>query len=312
MTIQDHTKRKIPRLSATRDCHEIWPTVQEHGAVIIKNLLPLEVVQRLNREVDPYVKIEPIPAAETKDHPNRVLSTTTRMINVLADFSKAYREDVLNNETLNKVSTDAFSVYGDYWVLMGAVMELAPTNPAQPLHRDMRFSHPLVDYLKHDAPPTSINLLIALTPFTVENGATHVILGSHKWPDLSGATMEQTVRAVMEPGDAVLITDNTVHCGGADMTGTETRRLLSLTMGISQITPLESNFTVPRPIIESLTPLAQRLVGWRSQRSSVPRDIGLLTIRGKSIENTLGLKSEQPLPDGMEKGSMQETDIGGQ
>ncbi|KAL3479835.1 hypothetical protein BJX99DRAFT_221861 [Aspergillus californicus] len=81
---------------------------------------------------------------------------------------------------------------------MGAVMELAPHNPAQPLHRDMRFSHPVVDYLKPEAPATSINFLIALTPFTVENGATHVILGSHEWRDLSGATMEGTVRAVMK------------------------------------------------------------------------------------------------------------------
>ncbi|KAF9891428.1 hypothetical protein FE257_004284 [Aspergillus nanangensis] len=176
-------------------------------------------------------------------------------------------------------------------------MELSPHNPAQPLHRDMRYSHPIVDYLKHDAPPTSINLLIALTPFTVENGATHVILGSHKWHDLSNASMDQTVRAVMSPGDALLLTDNTVHCGGADTTGTDTRRLLSLAMGISQLTPLESNLTAPRPIIESLTSRAQKMLGWGSQRSSVPRDIGLLTIRGKSIEKTLGLKTGQPLQD---------------
>lgn len=297
MTAHSKTKAEIPRLSATRDCNNIWPTVQQHGATIIQNLLPADVVRRLNEEIDPFVETESTPAATTKDHPNRVLSTTTRIINVLAELSKAYREDVLNNEALHKISTDAFNVYGDYWVLMGAIMELSPHNPAQPLHRDMRYSHPIVDYLKHDAPPTSINLLIALTPFTIENGATHVILGSHKWHDLSNASMDQTVRAVMSPGDALLLTDNTVHCGGADTTGTETRRLLSLTMGISQLTPLESNLTVPYPIIESLTSRAQKMLGWGSQRSSVPRDIGLLTIRGKSIEKTLGLRTEQPLQD---------------
>lgn len=297
MTIQSETKAEIPRLSSTSDCNHIWPTVQQHGAVIIQNLLPADVVHRLNKEVGPFVEKESIPAATTKDHPNRVLSTTTRIINVLAEFSKAYREDVLNNETLHKISTDAFNMYGDYWVLMGAIMQLSPNNPAQPLHRDMRYSHPIVDYLKHDAPPTSINLLVALTPFTVENGATHVILGSHKWNDLSNASMDQTARAVMSPGDALLLLDSTVHCGGADTTGTDTRRLLSLTMGISQLTPLESNLTVPRPIIESLTSRAQKMLGWGSQRSSAPRDIGLLTIRGKSIEKTLGLKTEQPFQD---------------
>ncbi|KAJ5970495.1 uncharacterized protein N7479_000413 [Penicillium vulpinum] len=291
------TRQEIPRVSAISEPGRIWPTLQEHGAVIIKNLLLLDVVQRFNQDMDPHVKIETVPAARTKDRPNHVLSTTTRIMNVLTELSKTYREDILNNKVLNDISEEAFKVYGDYWVLMGAVMELAPTNPAQPLHRDMRYSHPIVDYLKHDAPATSINLLIALTPFTAENGATHVILGSHKWTDISQASMDQTVRAIMDPGDALLITDSTVHCGGADITGTEIRRVLSLTTGISQLTPLESNFTVPRPIIESMTPLAQRLVGWGSQRSSVPKDIGLLTIRGKSIQKVMDLKSEQPLEE---------------
>ncbi|KAJ6095341.1 hypothetical protein N7486_006087 [Penicillium sp. IBT 16267x] len=271
------TRQGIPRVSAISEPGKIWPTVQEHGAAIIKNFLPSDVVQRFNQEMDPHVKIETVPAARLKDCPNHVLSTTTRITNVLAELSKTYREDILNDKVLNEISEEAFQVYGDYWVLMGAVMELAPTNPAQPLHRDMRYSHPIVDYLKHGAPATSINLLIALAPFTAENGATH------------------TVRAIMNPGDALLITDNTVHCGGADITGTETRRLLSLTMGISQLTPLESNFNVPRPIVESMTPLAQRLVGWGSQKSSVPEDIGLLTIRGKPIQQVMGLKSEQLL-----------------
>nr|5Y7T_B Chain B, Iron/alpha-ketoglutarate-dependent dioxygenase asqJ [Aspergillus nidulans FGSC A4] len=297
MTSKDHVKSQIPRLSAINDLHKIWPTVEEHGAAIIESFLSLDIVRRLNEEVDPFVKIEPIPAAKTKDHPNHVLSTTTRLVNVLAPISKAYREDVLNSKVLHRICSDAFHVYGDYWVLMGAVMELAPSNPAQPLHRDMRFSHPIVEYLKPDAPATSINFLVALSPFTAENGATHVILGSHKWQNLSNVSMDATVRALMNPGDALLITDSTIHCGGAETTGTETRRLLTITMGISQLTPLESNLAVPRPVIESLTPLAQRLLGWASQRSAAPRDIGLLTIRGNSIEKTMNLKAEQPLHD---------------
>ncbi|KAL2816644.1 hypothetical protein BDW59DRAFT_175748 [Aspergillus cavernicola] len=295
MAIKDHNNAQIPQLSAASDSRKNWPTVEEHGAAIIERFLPLDVVHCLNQEVHPDVKTEPIPAAKTKDHPNNVLSTTTRLVNVLTPISKAYREDVLNNEVLHQISSDAFQVYGDYWILMGAVMELAPNNPAQLLDRDMRFSHPIVDYLKPDAPATSMNFLIALTPFKIENGATHVILGSHRWQDTGSSLMDRTVRAVMNPGDALLITDNPVHCGGANNTGTETRRLLTLTMGISQLTPLESNFTVPRPIIESLTPWAQILLGWASQRSAVPRDIGLLTIRGKSIEKMMGLKAEQPL-----------------
>ncbi|GAQ47447.1 hypothetical protein AN9227.2 [Aspergillus niger] len=295
MTIQHQAKEEIPRVSGKRDLDKIWPTTQEYGAAIIEEFLPLDVVRRLNLDADPYVAIKPISSASEKDHPNHGISPTSKFVNALSEFSPTFRNDALNNEALNRVSKDAFRVYGDYWLLLGAIMEYAPTQPALSFHRDMSFSHPIVDYLKHDAPPTSIIFIVALTPFTTENGATHVILGSHKWHSINGATMNQAVRAVMNPGDALVIIDGTVHCGGANMTETESRRVLSITTGISQLTPLESNMTLPRPIVESLTPLAQRLLGWASQRSSAPRDMGLLTIRGRSMEETLGLRSDQPL-----------------
>lgn len=297
MTVENITDTEIPRLSATKDLFNVWPTLKEHGAAIVENFLSPDVVQRLNQEIIPHIKTETTPAAATKDHPNEALSTTTRILSPLTEVSKAYREDVLNNKILHQICTDAFKSYGSYWVLMGASMELAPNNPAQDLHRDLRLSHPIVDCLKHDASPVSITFLIALTPFTPENGATHVIPGSHKWRDMSDASMEKTFRAVMSPGDAAILTTNTVHCGGADVTGTETRRMIGLIMGISQLTPLESNSTVPRPIIESLTPQAQGLLGWASQRSAAEQDIGLLTIRGRSIQKTMGLRAENELPD---------------
>lgn len=111
------TRQKIPRVSAISEPGRIWPTVQEHGAAIIKDLLPSDVVQRFNQEMDPHVKIETTPAARTKDHPNYVLSTTTRITSVLAELSKTYREDILNNKVLNDVSGEALRVYGDYYYL---------------------------------------------------------------------------------------------------------------------------------------------------------------------------------------------------
>ncbi|OJZ85485.1 hypothetical protein ASPFODRAFT_48075 [Aspergillus luchuensis CBS 106.47] len=295
MTIQHQAKNEIPRVSGKRDLDRIWPTTLEYGAAIIEEFLPLDVVRRLNLDADPYVAIKPILSASEKDHPNHEIFPTSKFVNALSEFSPTFRNDVLNNKALNRVSEDAFKVYGDYWLLLGAIMEYAPTQPALSFHRDMSFSHPIVDYLKRDAPPTSIIFIVALKPFTAENGATHVILGSHKWHSIDGATMDQAVRAVMNPGDALVLVDRTVHCGGTNMTETESRRVLSITTGISQFTPLESNMALPRPIVESLTPLAQRLLGWASQRSSAPRDMGLLTIRGRSIKETLELRSDQPI-----------------
>ncbi|GFF72601.1 verruculogen synthase [Aspergillus lentulus] len=301
MTVKSDVKPEIPRIDAKNDISLVWPTVQEYGAAIIENFLPPDVVQRLNQDLDPFIQTTPTPAAEGKDFPNRLLSLKTKFVTCLAGCSKTFREDVLNNGHLHQICQDIFNeAYGDYWILASAAMELAPNNAAQALHRDLRASHPLFDYLRPDAPTAAVNFLIAMSPFTVENGATHVVLGSHNWKEVGAPSQDETVQAVMQPGDALLITERTVHGGGQDITGVETRRFVSLTMSASQITPFESHLAIPRQIIESLTPLAQKTLGWRSQRSSAPNDLGLMTVQGLSLERKLGLKSDQTLvKDGM-------------
>lgn len=290
----ESSKEQIPRISATGDLSEAALLLEEYGTLIVEDLVPQDVVDRLNKELDPLVDAHP-GGFESEEFPKARLPVSTKWLQFLSATCPTFRHDILNNPAIHAICEDTFEPMGDYWLVSGTAMDMAPHAGGQPLHRD-DVSHPIIRHLKQEAPPTTIAFLVALSPFTAENGATRVILKSHKWPELGRPSEDDTVRAVMKPGDAVLISGRVVHGGSPDTIG-QPRRLLSLGIGLSQLTPYEAHFALPRRIVESMTPLAQRMVGWRSQRPAFPNVIGLQTVRMGQVETYMELKSDQPLED---------------
>jgi verruculogen synthase len=148
--------------------------------------------------------------------------------------------------------------------------------------------------MKADAPILSVSLITALTEFTEENGATRLILGSHKWAEKGKPSEEQTVRATMEPGDVLVMHQGMVHAGSSHL-GEGARRLLFTQMASCQLTPTETFMSVPRPLVESMTPLAQKMIGWRTIRPLPTNINGLMNVKLGRLEDALELKSEKPL-----------------
>lgn len=296
MTVLQGSKPQIPRLSA-HEISQAWPTVEEHGAVIVENFLSQSIVERLNGEVESIFQASSRAETQSKDLPKDFLPPTVKWTNNLAASSKTFRQDILNHDAVHDICRCAFKDTGDYWLITSTILNLGPNNVAQQLHRDYVLSHPLLRHLRPDAPTLAMNFLVALSPFTAENGATNVILGSHKWPEIGTPSSDQVVQAVMNPGDALIITALTVHGGAANVTAGNQRQFLTLGMGACQLTPHEAHMAIPRPIVESLTPLAQRMLGWRSPRIASTDRMGLLTVQESSLESYMGLKTNQPLEE---------------
>ena len=63
--------------------------------------------------------------------------------------------------------------------------------------------------------------------FTEDNGATHVVPGSHRWDDPERVPREDEIaRAVMKAGSAVFIPGKTIHGGGANTSGAIRRSIV--------------------------------------------------------------------------------------
>ncbi|CAB3647061.1 phytanoyl-CoA dioxygenase family protein [Achromobacter aegrifaciens] len=92
-------------------------------------------------------------------------------------------------------------------------LTLAPGQGAQPLHEDTQQLA-----LPRPRPPLAVNAIWALSDFTAENGATHIVPGSHRYDSSPpyGAQDIDTVQATMKAGSVMLFDSALWHKGGAN------------------------------------------------------------------------------------------------
>ncbi|TDT40072.1 ectoine hydroxylase-related dioxygenase (phytanoyl-CoA dioxygenase family) [Streptomyces sp. BK208] len=246
---------------------EILKTVTRDGGVVIENFLTHEQIARFNAEIEqPLRALRPGSA-----HENEIVaafhgSNTKRLTN-LVTHSATFRSEVIDHPLVHEISDLVFlQESGTYWMTTAQVIEIGPGNQAQMLHRDLENWFPFIG-MGPAGPEVTINFLVALTDFTEENGATRVIPGSNHWSDFEDrGTPDQTIPAVMNAGDVLLISGKTAHGGGANRTGDEYRRGLAFTFNAGFLTGEEAYpFLVDGELARTLSPRVQRMLGFRSQ-----------------------------------------------
>jgi ectoine hydroxylase-related dioxygenase (phytanoyl-CoA dioxygenase family) len=193
-------------------------------------------------------------------------ANTKRLTN-LVTHSRTFRTEVIEDPLVAEISDLVFlEKTGTYWMTAAQVIEIGPGNRVQPMHRDLENFWPLFE-LGAGGPEGTINFLIAFTDFTEENGATRVIPGSNHWSDFEDrGTHEDTIPAIMNSGDALLLSGKTAHSGGANKTADVYRRAVGFAFNSSCFVGEEAYpFMIDLELAKTLSPHAQRLLGFRSQ-----------------------------------------------
>lgn len=289
---KDSPSPGIRRIKASDGSEAILHTLREDGCVIIRDALSLELIQRLNQEVEP--QLEKGGDQRDDDIIKEGHGMKTRFMNSLTLHSKSFRDEVLNQPLIHGICEGTFrEESGDYWLGTATIIEIGPGEKAQPVHRDSLGAFPMFKRMGVNAPEAMLNFFIALNEFKDENGATRAIPGSHKWPDFTvPGHLDQTVPAEMQPGDMFVFTGKVLHAGGSNSTKDSYRRGLSVTFQAAYLTPAEAPYNIPRKVIESMTPLAQKMVAWRSVNPLTP--FGLWRMGFNELGAEMGLKSNQP------------------
>lgn len=292
MTVLTPPQPQIRRFQADVGPAAIYEAMREDGLVIIEGFLGPEEVHKLNQEVEPELaKITD--AREDKRSMAALLPAQSRRVYGLAEVSRTFRHDVLNHELMHELCKAIFEEVGDYWLAAGVMIDNGPGTPQQALHRDHRLP-PLLEG-GPDSPETLVNFFTALTDSTAESGATQIVWGSHKKKGITEPGPENPlVVAELKAGDSLLMSAKMVHRGGFNGTETYHRRALSLSMSSTLFTPFEANLRYSRALIESMTPLAQKMVGWRTVH---PLGVGMWAIDMHELGEKIGLKSNQPLKE---------------
>jgi ectoine hydroxylase-related dioxygenase (phytanoyl-CoA dioxygenase family) len=239
----------------------------EYGGVIIEGFMSPDEVKQLNNDIDaPFEAMQKGSLSEVGAMRDFHGEQTKRLTNMVS-YSKVFRDDILNKDLLHEILQAVFAEdNGSYWMSAAQAIEIHPGNKAQKLHRDQG-QFRVFTLLGPEAPEAVVNFLTALTPFTEINGATRVIPGSNKWEDFTDlGCPEDTIPALLNPGDALLITGKTVHGGGANRTENEKRRGIALSWSVGYLTPEEAYpFQISKDIAKTMTKRAQKAIGFRSQ-----------------------------------------------
>ena len=112
---------------------------------------------------------------------------------------------------------DRFLLPG-YLLTASQAIAIQPGEAAQGVHYDDSFYR-----LPRPRPPVSLSVIVAIDPFTDQNGATGILPGSHLWGDEEVAAFSQDPDAasrlepvVMPAGSAIFSQGHLLHRGGAN------------------------------------------------------------------------------------------------
>jgi len=147
----------------------------------------------------------------------------------------------------------------NYRIGSTTAIEIHPGEEAQVLHRDDGFYPmrlPDVEF--------QISAMWSLHDFTVENGATRIVPGSHDLRDIDSVEESDIEQAVMSRGSVLFYLGSTLHGGGANTTNAPRTGLIN-TYSLGWLRQEENQYlTVPREIADSYPDHVRRLMGYQA------------------------------------------------
>ena len=237
----------LPRFDAGADVAAVAAAVDEAGAAIVERHLSADRVAALKDELAPFREANPLGR-------NDFEGFSTKRLYAL--FAKVRGFDDLAIDPLLLGTLD--HVLGPHYQLSGPVgIDIGPGESAQGLHRD-----DTVYPLSWPHPQVVLNTMWALDDFAVDNGATHVVPGSHRTGPDERPHDDEAVRATM-PAGSVMLYSGTVWLGSGANHTSERRLGVILEYVVGWLRAQETHvLAVPPAVVRTLPARLQELLGY--------------------------------------------------
>ena len=231
----------------TQRAARVLEEIAERGYSVVEGLLPPEVAAAKRDELTAVLDRTPTGRNEFEGY-------HTRRIYALFAKTRGF-DDCATHPLVEEV---AETMLGPHQLSAPTGIEIGPGEPAQVLHRDDSI-YPL---------PTPhqevvLNTMWALDDFTLANGATRFVPGSHLWEgERYPGDEAEIVQAEMAAGSVIFYSGHVFHGGGAN--NTDTPRLgVILEYAAAWLRPQENHLlAVPRETVRELSPRLQELLGY--------------------------------------------------
>jgi len=244
----------LQHLSPGATAEDVAKALGEDGAVIVDDLAPPSLLDRIEVEMQPYVDATP---TGVDDFAGR----NTRRTGALIARSPAARELVMHPLAL---ATTGLVLSGPasttFQLHLTQIIAIGAGEPAQYIHRD-QWAYDHFEFPR--GYEVQCNTIWALDDFTAANGATRVIPGSHLWDDHLRCDPSQTVGAEMSRGSVIFYTGAVYHGGGANGTRDVVRRGINITYNRSWLRQEENQYlSCPLDVARTLPRDLLRLMGY--------------------------------------------------
>jgi ectoine hydroxylase-related dioxygenase (phytanoyl-CoA dioxygenase family) len=233
--------------AATSTGQDIARRLMADGYVVVTGMMADEDVRAARADLDRVLAATP-----TGRNPFEGFSTQR----VYALFAKTRMFD---QAAIDPLLEDVMTrVLGPHQLSAPVGIRIGPGEAAQILHRDDSI-YPVPE----PHPPLVVNTMWPLDEFTVENGATRFIPGSHAWEPGRKPTPDDPVeQAVISPGSAMFYLGSLWHGGGANRTG-QPRLGVILEYAAGWLRQQENHLlAVPRATVRQLPERLQELLGY--------------------------------------------------
>lgn len=263
---------ELGRVNASIESSEIFALLERDGAVIVEDTLSPRQLKELNNEIDQHIE-ELSPGLRHPSHEKMVefYGHETIRFDGLPGKSRTFLDVMLLPQLTETADYFLLSGCEDYLFNTGQLIQIGPGETDQLLHRD----EDAWREIPAPRPRLEIEAMFALTDFTVENGATRVVPGSHQWPLEREAQPDEIARAEMSAGSALLYMGSTLHGGGANTTAGEHRRGMFVGYVVGWLRTEENMFlTVPIEKVRQMPVRVQELLGYKAHRGIGVVDVG--------------------------------------
>jgi ectoine hydroxylase-related dioxygenase (phytanoyl-CoA dioxygenase family) len=243
----------VPRVGAGAPVDDVEAALRDAGCVVVEQLAPLELMDRVESELAPYLAATPAGADE-------FTGVNTRRTGSLLARSRSFVELAAHPTvlaTLDRVLGDHAT---SFQLHLTQVIEIGPGEPAQLVHRDQW----AFDFFTFPSGfEVECHTMWAMSDFTEENGATRVIPGSHQWTDKLRPTVEETIAAEMPKGSVLFYLGSLYHGGGPNLSDAP-RRGVNVGYTLSWLRQEENQYLAcPPEIARDLPEEVARLAGYR-------------------------------------------------
>lgn len=289
------SRATLTTLANTASAEEAIEIIFRDGGVIIENLIDAQTMTGLQADLDiafaetPYGEDDEFVGSRTR-RTGALFARSRHMLGLaLNPLYLEIARKILQAPIDIWIGQTRHTITPDIQVGVTQGIQIYPGQGSQPLHRDdmvFLWRHP--DYKREGR----VQVMLAVSDFTEENGGTLVIPGSHRWDDERMPLEEEAVATAMVAGSVMIFIGSTYHGGGMNHSDMP-RTGVTMAYDLANLRQEENQYlSVPLETLREMPEQMQRLLGWDSGKNYM----GYIQRDGKMINpHTLLQPEESPI-----------------